>query len=296
MGRVMRNPTPAKPGQTRRVLSALMCPPMHYTVCYSINPWMNTDVGVDRSAALHQWMALVAALEAGGVEIEVIKQAPSLPDMVFTSNAGLVYGNRLVLSRFGPAERRGEEPLFARWFVEHGFRVDLLDETFEGAGDAFVFHGLLLAGHGQRSTLPGIRSVAERLGLPLLPLHLIDPRFFHLDTCLSILDSRTILWYPDAFDREAGLALRSLDVQLIAVSEREAMQLGCNALTDGQNVYSTTDSLRLSRLLDDAGFTLHPIPLGEFLKGGGGVRCLALPLVEVGAEEDDVDLALESTA
>lgn len=296
MGRVVSNPAVAGRGQIRRVLSALMCPPMHYTVRYSINPWMKTDTGVDRSAALRQWMTLVATLEASGVEIEAIKQAPSLPDMVFTSNAGLVHGNRLVLSRFGPRERRGEEPLFARWFLEHGFRVDLPDETFEGAGDAFVFRGLLLAGHGQRSTLGGIRSVAERLGLPLVPLRLIDPRFFHLDTCLSILDSTTILWYPDAFDREAGRALRSLDVQLVAVSEDEALQFGCNALTDGRNIYSTTDSLRLSRVLDDAGFTLHPIPLGEFLKAGGGVRCLALPLVEVWAERDNVDLALEKTA
>jgi N-dimethylarginine dimethylaminohydrolase len=80
------------------------------------------------------------------------------------------------------------------------------------------------------------------------------------------------------------------------VTEGEALQFGCNALTDGQNVYSTTDSLRLSQLLDDLGFTLHPIPLGEFLKGGGGVRCLALPLVEVGADEDDLDQALASTA
>jgi len=296
MGRIVRRAVPRTLGRTRRVLSALMCPPTHYTVCYSINPWMKTDVRVDRGAALRQWMTLVAALEAGGVEIALIKQAPSLPDMVFTSNAGLLYGNRLLLSRFGPSERRGEEPLFARWFVEHGFRIDVLDETFEGAGDAFVFHGLLLAGYGQRSTLRGIRAVAERLGLPLLPLRLTDPRFFHLDTCLSILDSRTILWYPDAFDGDARGALRSLDVQLIAVTEGEALQFGCNALTDGQNVYSTTDSLRLSQLLDDVGFTLHPIPLGEFLKGGGGVRCLALPLVEVGADEDDLDQALASTA
>ena len=54
MGRVMRNPTPAKPGQTRRVLSALMCPPMHYTVCYSINRitvsfWISTAVTCTRS-------------------------------------------------------------------------------------------------------------------------------------------------------------------------------------------------------------------------------------------------------
>jgi len=296
MARIMRHPLSTTVAQPRRVLSALMCPPTHYTVCYSINPWMKTEVGVDRGAAVRQWMTLVAALEAGGVEIELIKQAPSLPDMVFTSNAGLVHGSQLVLSRFGPLERQGEEALFARWFADRGFRVDVIDDTFEGAGDAFIFRGLLLAGYGQRSTLPGIRAAAERLGLPLLPLRLTDPRFFHLDTCLSILDSRTILWYPDAFESNSRRALRDLGARLIAVTEREAMQLGCNALTDGQNVYSTTDSLRLSQLLDDVGFTLHPIPMGEFLKGGGGVRCLALPLVEVGMDQDEVDLALEYTA
>src|SRR2546429_3579510 len=120
MGGIVRRAVPRTLGRTRRVLSALMCPPTHYTVCYSINPWMKTDVRVDRGAALRQWMTLVAALEAGGVEIALIKQAPSLPDMVFISYAGFFLQKKKLLTRIGPSEPRGEEAPFALWFVQHG--------------------------------------------------------------------------------------------------------------------------------------------------------------------------------
>ena len=260
------------------VLSALMCAPSHFTVRYSINPWMDPGRAVDSARADQQWRALVTALGRRGVHIKLIDQDPDHPDMVFTANAGFVHGGRVVLSRFACRERRGEEPRFADWFARRGYEVMEVGEPFEGAGDAFLFRDHVIAGWGWRSTRAGVEAAAELLGLPCVPLRLTDPRFYHLDTCLSILDSDTILWYPAAFDCDAGRALEALCARLIPIAEPEALQLACNSVTSGSAVYTTGASPRLRRSLAAAGFDLHGLVLDEFLKAGGGARCLTLPL------------------
>ena len=260
------------------MISALMCAPTHYTVRYSINPWMDPGRAVDSARADQQWRALVSALGRQGVDIQLIDQDPYQPDMVFTANAGLVHGRRVVLSRFACRERRGEEPMFAGWFACRGYEVLEVGEPFEGAGDAFVFGDQVIAGWGWRSTRAGVEAAAALLGLRCVPLRLTDPRFYHLDTCLSILDPNTILWYPGAFDCDAGRALETLGARLIPIAEPEALQFACNAVTSGRAVYTTGASPRLRRSLGAAGFDLHGLTLDEFLKAGGGARCLTLPL------------------
>lgn len=121
-------------------------------------------------------------------------------------------------------------------------------------------------------------QAASKLGLPCLALQLVDPRFYHLDTCLSILDSDTILWYPAAFSEESQRSLRSLDAVLIPTTEREALGFACNAVTSGRQVFTSGGTGRLRRALASAGFELREVALDEFLKAGGGARCLTLPL------------------
>src|ERR1700757_80044 len=115
----------------------LMCPPKYYAVDYVINPWMEGNI--HRSSvetAGQQWRALNELLQQNSA-VECIPPQPGLPDMVFTANAGVVVGQKVVLSRFLHRERRGEEPWFKRWFKKQGFEVFELppDLPFEGAGD-----------------------------------------------------------------------------------------------------------------------------------------------------------------
>ena len=48
---------------------------------------------------------------------------PELPDMVFTANAALIYRRQAILAHFRFAERQGEEPHFAAWLRESGYRI-----------------------------------------------------------------------------------------------------------------------------------------------------------------------------
>ena len=93
---------PAGLGWGRRFL---MCPPDHFGVLYEINPWMATGVVVDRERAQEQWEGLRAALEAAGAKVEVQPPHPSVPDLAFTANAGIVSGSTFVPSNFRHPER-----------------------------------------------------------------------------------------------------------------------------------------------------------------------------------------------
>ena len=103
----------------------LMCPPDYFTVDYVINPWMaGNEDSLSLDKAKDQWRRLRDKV-GEYADIVTIDPQPELPDMVFTANAGVVYGNKAIASHFMPMERRAEEPVFKQWFRENGF--DLLD-------------------------------------------------------------------------------------------------------------------------------------------------------------------------
>src|SRR5882724_11859248 len=101
----------------------LMCPPDAFNVDYVINPWMEGNIHKSSpEAAASQWRQLRDLLKTSG-EVDEITPQPGLPDMVFTANAGIVVGKKMVLSRFLHRERQGEEPQFKKWFKKQGFEI-----------------------------------------------------------------------------------------------------------------------------------------------------------------------------
>ena len=172
-----------------------MCPPTNFDVAYAINPWMDLAVRVDRDRAQTQWDALVATLRAAGAEVEILAPHPDLPDLVFTANLGLVDGEAFIPARMRHPERRDEPAHAEPWFAEHGYAIHRLSEpvTHEGAGDALPFAGTLLGGHGPRSTAAAYPELAELIGAPIVPVELVDARFYHLDITFCPLDDRSAL-------------------------------------------------------------------------------------------------------
>src|SRR5262245_24366652 len=78
----------------------LMCPPDYYGIEYEINPVMHVEQGAKRERAQAQWQRLREALRGHGVTVELMQPRPGLPDLVFTANAGLVFGSRFFSSSF----------------------------------------------------------------------------------------------------------------------------------------------------------------------------------------------------
>jgi lysine-ketoglutarate reductase/saccharopine dehydrogenase-like protein (TIGR00300 family) len=263
-----------------------MCPPDHYEVDYVINPWMEGNVHKSsKDAAALQWECLCALLEKEA-QVERIAAHPGLPDMVFTANAGLALGKKFVLSRFLPRERQGEEPVFKKWFKKQGFEIFELpaDLPFEGAGDALLdpSRGCLWAGYGFRSELTAHPHLAEWLNVEVISLRLIDPRFYHLDTCFCPLEKGWVLYYPQAFDAHSNRRIeqRVPPEKRLAVNETDAARFACNAVNLGRKIFVNQVSAELRQKLEAAGFEAVETPLDEFLKAGGGAKCLTLRLTE----------------
>ncbi len=264
----------------------LMCPPDHYDVDYVINPWMEGNVHRSSQAkAVEQWQALHHIIKKYAI-VDIVEPAKGWPDMVFTANAGLVLGDKAVLSRFYHPERQGEEPFFKEWFANNRFKVYELpqDLPFEGAGDALFDRetGALWAGYGFRSELDSHPYIAQWLDVEVLSLRLIDPRFYHLDTCFCPLSNGYVLYYPSAFDTYSNALIerRIPEHKRIVAPEPDAVNFACNAVNVGDVIIMNKISQELEARIREKGFRIEQTPLTEFLKAGGAAKCLTLKTTE----------------
>jgi N-dimethylarginine dimethylaminohydrolase len=262
----------------------LMCPPTLYDVDYVINPWMAGNIHASsRTRAAEQWQHLYEAVtKIAGVEL--LEPEPGSPDMVFTANAGLEHNGIVAISSFFHPERQGEEPHFRRWFQQAGYKlVDVPRATpFEGEGDAlFSTDGRCLwVGHGLRTALSSHRMLHDIWDIPIVPLHLIDPRFYHLDTCFVPLEGGHVMYFPGAFDH---VSLHRIEAfyppeKRITIREADAVSFACNAINVGRTIILNRISTKLSSQLEQLGFKVIQVELTEFLKAGGAAKCLVMKL------------------
>lgn len=263
----------------------LMCAPKLYEVRYVINPWMQGNLGnSSQRRALEQWEKLHTAL-AKLAHVLLVEPVAGSPDMVFTANAGLARNGVVAISSFYHPERQGEEPHFRRWFCEAGYEViDLPRETpFEGEGDALfsVDGSRLWVGYGPRTSEASHRALQQVWkGVEVVGLRLVDPRFYHLDTCFAPLEDGSVMYYPPAFD---GASLRKIEEfypaeMRIAVSEKDALSFACNAVNVGKTIVLNRISVDLEQELMRRGFDVVQVELDEFLKAGGAAKCLVMQL------------------
>src|SRR5882724_271375 len=245
----------------------LMCPPDYYGIEYEINPWMSRSRGSSPDKARAQWQSLYDVFIGLGVQVDLLLPQVGLPDLVFTANAGLVFAERFFSARFRHAVRAKESPYFDAWFAAHDFTVEHLPEGvyFEGAGDALFCGPKLIAGYRIRSDARGHQALAQALGVQVLPVELVDPRFYHLDTCFCPLSPTEALWFPAAFDAYGQKVLRSHVPNLIDVVESEAARFACNAVVVGKTVILNAGSEQLAADLEKWGYTCIALELDEFL-------------------------------
>ena len=215
-----------------------------------------------------------------GAETPLMEPVLGLPDLVFTANAALVFRREVVLARFRYPQRQGEESYDAAWLEAAGFTVRRLHEGvyFEGAGDALFCGDTLFAGYRIRSDIRGHHEIGEMFGCRVIPLELIDPYYYHLDTCFCPLAPGVAVYYPPAFDEYGQRALKEAVGELIDVSPEEARRFACNAVVVGRVVITNTGCPSLHAALRARGYQPRETPLDEFVKAGGSAKCLTLRL------------------
>lgn len=254
----------------------LMCPPEHFQVAYTINPWMDPDAPVDPELAGKQWRGLRETLVGLGHTVHELAPVPGLPDQVYAANGGLVLDRIAYGARFRYRQRDPEAELHRRWYEQQGFRYVAPAAVAEGEGDLLWIGGMILAGYGFRTELTAHQQVQETFGYPVISLRLVDPRFYHLDTALAVLGDGTpprIAYYPGAFAPDSQRILGRTFPDALLADEVDAAAFGLNLVSDGRHAVLNAEASRMASKLAAAGYLPVPVDLSELKKGGGSVKC-----------------------
>jgi N-dimethylarginine dimethylaminohydrolase len=258
----------------------LLCAPDYYGIEYEINPWMSRARNAVPALARAQWGRLKDTLQGLGHEVVLVPPRVGLPDMVFTANAGLVVGDKFMRSNFRFRERQGEAGHFERWFREHGYEVVPVPQEccFEGEGDALFCGDVLFCGYRFRSDVRAHQFLGELLNCLVVSVELVEPRFYHLDTCFCPLPDGGAIWHAAAFDSYGQRVIREHTRYLVDVAPEEARYFACNAVVLGEDIVLPEECPHLCGALGERGYRLHPLPMTEFIKAGGACKCLVLLL------------------
>lgn len=268
----------------------LMCKPEYFDIRYEINPWMSVKRGAHPALALAQWTTLCETIERCGARIALVPPVANLPDLTFTANAALRCGKAFYLSRFQYPERQPEHSIFKQWFMQQGFTLipepdDFFDAQnhyigpcFEGAGDALFAGDTLFAAYGFRTDKTIYSFLRAHLKIKKhVPCELVDPHFYHLDTCFCPLNDHQAIWYPPAFSEDTQKRMKAA-IELFAIPAEEEHSFACNAVVIGNNIIIPTGCPRTREILEELHFTVHECAMTEFIKSGGACKCLTLDL------------------
>jgi N-dimethylarginine dimethylaminohydrolase len=269
----------------------LMAEPTHFEVTRHDNPHTVDASGalhtVDGARAREQWAALRDAYAELGLEVVTYEGPSEAPDLVFCANTAWPYRDPATGDpRFVPGRMRyeGREPEvepMRRTLEDLGYAGSPLPEglgPFEAGGDLLWWEdrGIVLAGAGERTTRKAWPLVQAKADVPFVGLDLPDPAFYHLDTCVTVLDADHVAYVPEALADEGRALLEALVPEPVPLDAGEAREgLAGNAhCPDGEHVLLDEANTNTVEQLGERGFTPVPVDTSEFRKAGGSVFCM----------------------
>lgn len=275
--------------------NVLLSNPRFFRIIDEKNVHMAGNAGHENTVeAIRQWEQLkeiYSKLRTEGIikSVEVIDPIPGCEDMVFCANQSFPWivdnEKAVVLSRMTHNSRQREVPSFRTFYEEKGYRlIDLPFGNFEGMGDAIPHPGsqLIYGGHGHRSSQQVYDWLAEKINTKIIPLQLVDDRFYHLDTCFLPISEEAVLIYPGAFNDKGIEAINHFFKIVIHIPENEAangfaLNAHCIRSADGRKVAVIQQGNPVTcEILKQSGYRIIETETGEFIKSGGSVFCMKM--------------------
>lgn len=274
----------------------LMCSPDYFDIVDVKNVHMQGHIGnTDKAQVDAQWQSLKDAYDVllnNKVldEVSVIPGAPGCEDMVFCANQTLPWkmedgSEVVVMSRMRHESRQREVPYFEEFFKNKGFKPLHFNNVkmFEGMGDVIPHPGkrLLYGGYGHRTTAEAYDELATMLQTPVVALELINPKFYHLDTCFVPLSKDSVMLCREAFTEDGLAMIRQLFTKVYYIPEYEAEKyFSLNAHAFDAHCTKTAILQKGSAITVDVlkqeGYNVVEIETGEFMKSGGSVFCMKM--------------------
>lgn len=257
----------------------LLCPPKNYDIEYEINPWMHVENKVNQKRVAGEFAALKKIYASLGVEMLEIEQGKGLPDMVYAANLGSPHDQTFIVANFKYNQRKGESAHAEKYFKNLGFDIEKLpgDIAFEGQGDLLYTSGKYFFGWGKRSDYEAKKYLEKFLKTEIVDFKLVNPYYYHLDTCFAPLDCDTVAINPESFTREGLEKIPKSFKNIITVGKKDNNLIACNLVCVGKQIIIAKG---ITNELKDAfsrfGYTTVEVPMDEYRKGGGSVKCLTL--------------------
>jgi dimethylargininase len=226
-------------------------------------------VPADAGLAARQHEAYVDAVAGAGWAIREVSPADGLPDCAFVEDAVVVVGDLAVLARPGAVERRAEVAGVREAVRALGLEIARIEEpgTLDG-GDVLQVGRTVYVGRGGRTNAEGIRQLrrhAATRGRVVVPVRL--HRVLHLKSAVTAL--------PDGTFIASDLSL--FDPAPFATMRLVPEEAGCHVvLVEDGTIVMAASAPRSAAMLDDLGFDVLTVDIGEFEKREGCVTCLSV--------------------
>ena len=268
-----------------RLRAVIMCPPTHFEIKTPINrvqaKWQRLGRGPDPVKRIHQYQAVKDALIERDVDVWEMTPSEKFTYQVFTRDVGVVAETGAIIGRFKFDARAGEESEAAVMLdksVQIAYRCEA-PGVFEGGDFVFLNRECAYVGIGDRTDEDAFEQLKARMPkLELRPVHLPEG-FLHLDVVLNIISPDTALAFVDALPDAILKHLESSGIRIIPVPKSEQETMGTNGLSIGDITVVTAFCNRWTNdMLRQNGFKTIEIEMSEIIKGGGGPRCMTLPV------------------
>ena len=235
----------------------------------------------DQQLAMRQHREMVDAYESAGVTVHTLPANEYTPYQVYARDSNFMTPFGAVIAQMANPRRRGEYASCLRFYESVGIPIyDMVSAgNFEGGDFNMIAPGCVLIGYtGLRGEEVSAREVggwleAEGWEIKYAP---IDEFYVHIDLMVCMLADKLAAVCLDITDPEIVLWLEAKGIEILPVSFRATMALGCNVVALGDSrVLSTADSTELNAKLRALGFEVYDPDMSMFINAGGGVHCMA---------------------
>jgi N-dimethylarginine dimethylaminohydrolase len=254
-----------------------LCEPSELELFYEINPWMNKEKGFNKQKAIEDWKNLVRVYQQLVPEkVTLVPPEKGLTELCFFGDSVFAIKNKAVYSRFTATERYKETDYVINYLSDLKFEGERVPENirFEGSGETMLWNNSILVGYGKRSSGEIASYLEKTFDMPVYSFELIDSKYYHLDTALFPVSDKILAVYFPAFSKDSQEKIRSLDAEIIELNLQDAEEFAANSIAIGKDIIVHKGAKNFSNILENKGFTVHPVDMSEFLKFGGGLKCL----------------------
>jgi N-dimethylarginine dimethylaminohydrolase len=238
----------------------------------------------DRGLALRQHAEMVDAYRQAGVSVHLLEASDELPYGVYARDSSFMTPFGAVICQLASPRRRGEYASTLRFYLSQGIPVYELVSAgnFEGGDFNMIEPGWALIGYtGLRGEEVAARQVGgwmEKEGIEVRYAP-IDEYYVHIDLMVCMLAEKLAAVCLDTTEPDVVDWLRGRGIEIVPVSFRDTMGLGCNVVALGDDrVLSVAQSAELNSKLRALGFEVFDPDMSQFLLAGGGVHCMCQAL------------------